>query len=170
MGLLDNILGGGGMMGRAPGSRGISPMTLALLGTLAYRTLKGKGRLADMLGTAHPQGDTRADAQGAGHGGLGDLLGAGAISDGLANLVNRFRQNGHGPEAESWISRGANSEMSPQQLEEALGEERVAWLEQQTGLSRAELLAGLSRSLPDAVDKLTPEGRIPEEHEVRRLM
>lgn len=60
--------------------------------------------------------------------------------------------------------------MAPSELERVLGEEKIAWLTQQTGLSREELLAGLSRELPHAVDKLTPDGRIPTEQEATRLM
>jgi uncharacterized protein YidB (DUF937 family) len=108
MGFLDSALGG---------SRrgGMSPLTMALLGTLAYRTMKGKGRLADILGTSRrapedpsglsPNGSGSADV-------LGGLLGPGALSEGLNNLINRFRQNGQGDKAESWVSRGANKQIS----------------------------------------------------------
>ncbi len=51
----------------------------------------------------------------------------------------------------------------------ALGEERIAWLMQQTGMCE-ELLAGLSQELPQAVDKLTPQGRMPTEQELGRLV
>jgi uncharacterized protein YidB (DUF937 family) len=59
--------------------------------------------------------------------------------------------------------------LSPTELEQALGQERIDWLTQQTGMSREELLAGLSRELPEAVDKLTPEGRLPTEQEAARM-
>lgn len=182
MSLLNNILMGSqaaGMFGRGMGGMGmgrgrggISPLTLALLGTLAYRTMKGKGRLADLLGTsrpAQPQPGTAA-SQSAEAGNPGDLLSPTALSEGLSRLVNRFRTNGHGAEAESWVGKGANQPIAPTALEEGLGEERISWLMEQTGMSRAELLEGLSKSLPDAVDQLTPEGKIPTEQEARRLM
>lgn len=193
MSLLNNILmgsQGGGMMGRGMGGMGgglgalgglgggrggISPMTLALLGTLAYRTMKGKGRLADMLGTsrrAEQQPGTSPQGANAGNtGGLpADLLSPTGLSEGLARLINRFKQNGHGDEAESWVAKGANQPIAPTALEEGLGEERISWLMEQTGMSRAELLEGLSKTLPDAVDQLTPDGKIPTEQEARRLM
>jgi uncharacterized protein YidB (DUF937 family) len=44
----------------------------------------------------------------------------------------------------------------------------LATLSQQTGLSREEILARLSRELPDAVDKYTPEGRLPSEADFGR--
>lgn len=169
--MLGNLFGGG--------RGGMSPITMALMGVLAYRTLKGKGRLADMLGRkpdgapdgANPYGgnagapDPRATGGGLG-GLLGGLLGGGAagglLSGGLNDLLKQFQQNGQGDKAESWIARGPNKQVSPQELEQGLGEERISWLMQETGLSRAELLEGLSRELPTAVDQLTPDGRVPE--------
>lgn len=167
MSLLDSVLGGSPGMGLfGGGSRGgISPITLALLGTLAYRTFKGKGRLADMLGTSDNRGSVPTRATSA-----SDLLSPAAISDGLTNLLNRFRQNGHAEKAESWVTTGANKAIAPTELEAGLGEERIGWLMSQTGLSKQELLAGLSETLPDAVDKLTPEGRVPTLQEAQRLM
>jgi uncharacterized protein YidB (DUF937 family) len=52
-------------------------------------------------------------------------------------------------------------------LERAIGPDVLGNLAQQTGLSQQEILARLSRELPEAVDKYTPQGRIPappEEH------
>jgi uncharacterized protein YidB (DUF937 family) len=192
MSLLNNVLMGSqaaGMFGRGMGGaglgrgmglgagRGVSPLTLALLGTLAYRTMKGKGRLADMLGTSRPSapqqpGANPAQASQAGNPAAlpGDLLSPGALSEGLSRLINRFRLNGHGAEAESWVAKGANEPIDPPALEEALGDERIAWLMEQTGMSKQELLEGLSKTLPGAVDQLTPDGKIPSEQEARRLM
>jgi uncharacterized protein YidB (DUF937 family) len=186
MALFGNILGGG----NAPRQSGMSTINMALLGVLAYRTLKGKGRLAEMLGRGNPATPAPGTATSApaNEGGLGGLLGGlgglgalgglfggegaagSAISDGLRHLMERFQQNGHGDKLQSWISPGPNKPISPDELEEALGEERVQWLMQETGLPKDQLLAGLSQKLPEAVDKLTPEGRLPEPHEtVQRI-
>jgi len=179
MGLLDSVLGGAT---RNAGSGGMSPITMALLGVLAYRTLKGKGRLADMLGTGQPAGanpmggnaGAPAPAAGGGLGGmLGGLLGGGAagglLSGGLQDLLKQFQTHGQGDAAKSWVEKGSNQPISPAQLEQALGEERITWLMQETGMPRQELLAGLSRELPAAVDKLTPDGRVPTEQEAARM-
>ena len=97
-------------------------------------------------------------------GGLGGLLGGGGIlSGGLSDLVKQFQNNGQGDKAASWVSSGPNNPIRPNELEAALGEERISWLMQQTGLSRDELLQGLSRELPGAIDELTPAGRLPSE-------
>ena len=66
-----------------------------------------------------------------------------------------------GETAQSWINSGPNKEISPQQLKQAIGSDVLEKLEQQTGLSQEELLARLSRELPTAVDKYTPDGRLP---------
>ena len=154
MGLLDLL--GGGRRG------GMSPMTMALLGLLAYRTMKGKGRLADMLGTGGGAG-----------GALGGLLTGGAagglLSGGLKDLIDQFQQNGQGKKAQSWVSSGPNEDASPQDIEKALGNERIEWLMEQTGMSRSELLGGLSRELPEAVNNMTPDGRLPSEEEAKRF-
>lgn len=165
MGLLDGILGGGQRRG------GMSPMTMALLGLLAYRTLNGKGRLSDMLG----KGGEGKDASGGGlggllQGGLGGLLGGGALSGGLGDLLKQFQEHGQGDKAQSWVSNGQNQQLSPRELEQSLGNERIEWLMKETGMSREDLLAGLSRELPDAVNELTPDGRLPTDQEAERLL
>jgi uncharacterized protein YidB (DUF937 family) len=83
-------------------------------------------------------------------------------------LVERFRQNGQGDVAESWVGHGPNKEVAPTQLERAIGPDVLATLSQQTGLSRDEILARLSKELPIAVDRYTPEGRLPKQQDVSR--
>ena len=172
MGLLDIL---GGTSARRGG--GMSPITMALLGLLAYRTFQGKGRLADMLGRGATSGSPVGPGAATGSGGLGDMLGgllgggaAGSIlSGGLGDLLKQFQQNGQGDKAESWVAKGPNKAVAPSELEQALGEDRIAWLMEQTGMSREELLAGLSRELPAVVDKLTPEGRLPTDREAGQI-
>jgi uncharacterized protein YidB (DUF937 family) len=170
MGLLDSVLGGGQRSGG-----GMSPITMALLGLLAYQTLRGKGRLGEMTG----KGDMLANAGGLGGllqgglGSLGSLLGGagagGMLSGGLQDLMKQFQDHGEGDKMQSWVSSGPNKPIDPQQLEQAIGEERVTWLMEQTGLSKQELLEGLAKELPQSVDKLTPQGHIPTEQEAQRM-
>ena len=61
------------------------------------------------------------------------------------------------------VLRNVSLQIAPPQLEQAIGPEVLNTLSQQTGLSREELLARLSRELPHAVDKYTPQGRLPTE-------
>lgn len=159
MGLLDVF--GGGVANR---SVGMPPLTLALAGLLAYRTLHRKGRLAEMLGTNGAAGGAPATAAT----GLGGLLSGGGLGLGLKDLLDRFRQAGHEKTAQSWMSTGPNQPIAPQELEQVLGEERLQWLMEQTGMSKDELLRGLSGTLPEAINKLTPNGRIPSDEELAR--
>jgi hypothetical protein len=80
----------------------------------------------------------------------------------------RFKQSGQGETAESWVKMGPNKPCTPAQLEQAIGPEVLDTLSKQTGLAREELLSRLCRELPDAVDKYTPQGRLPTEAELSR--
>ena len=92
---------------------------------------------------------------------LGGAGAGGLLSGGLGELLERFKQNGHGDTAQSWVDKGPNKEISPPELKQAIGPDVLAALEQQTGLSQQELLTRLSRELPGAVDKYTPDGQLP---------
>ena len=70
--------------------------------------------------------------------------------------------------AKSWVSRGPNQDISESDLARSIGSEDLNVLSQHTGLSRDELLAGLSRELPGAIDELTPDGRVPTPDEASR--
>jgi uncharacterized protein YidB (DUF937 family) len=186
MGMFD-VLGGGNRRGG-----GMSPIALAVLGALAYRTMKGKGRLADMFGTGQGASNTAGAggqqpgtagnagenrqpgaASTAGEGGLGGVLaglGGGGLGAGLKDLLDRFRQTGHEEQAKSWVSTGENRPIAPPELEDVLGPERIQWLMEQTGLPKEQLLAGLSRELPTAVDKLTPNGEVPTDEELTKQL
>lgn len=103
-------------------------------------------------------------------GGLGGLLAGGAagsvISGGLGDLLKQLQQNGHGDTANSWVGNGPNKQIAPGDLANALGSDQINGLMSQTGLSRDDLLSGLSQMLPEAVNHLTPDGRLPDENEV----
>ena len=161
----------------APGGqrRGMSPIMMALMGLLAYKALKGKNQPGTQTGAA-PGGGGGGNVGGLGDllsGGLGGLLGGGvggALSGGLNDLLKTFQQNGQGDKADSWVARGENKSIAPSELEQALGEERIGWLMQQTGMSRDELLKGLSQELPQVVDRMTPEGHVPSPQEAEKLV
>jgi uncharacterized protein YidB (DUF937 family) len=152
---------------------------VALLGLLAVAGYQNREKIAEMLG-ARSQGATGGSGQGnqPAEGGilgnLGGLLGgAGAgsvLSGGLRDLIDRFRQNGQGQAADSWVSTGPNQPLTPDQLERAVGPDVLDTLSQRTGLTREELLSRLTRELPAAVDKFTPDGRLPTEDEAARLI
>ena len=151
-------------------SRGFPSMT-ALLGLLAVAGYQNRDKSAEMLGGLGKDKSGAGPGAGAA-GGLGGVLEGlrgslgntgpgGFLNGGLGELLDRFKQNGQGATADSWVSTGPNQPVNPSQLEQAIGPDVLAALEQQTGLPRQELLARLSRELPHAVDKYTPEGRLP---------
>lgn len=153
------------------------PSMTALLGLLALAGYQNRDKLAELLGGgqgAPATANSRAAPTGPGSsgGGLGGLVGGllgnqrGAapgsfLNSGLGEMLERFHQAGHGAAAQSWVNQGPNQEIAPQHLEQALGPDVLATLAQRTGLSRDELLSRLSRELPSAVDRYTPDGRIP---------
>jgi uncharacterized protein YidB (DUF937 family) len=187
MGLLD-VINGMQQGPRGPSSPdtqsggGMSPMTMAILGLLAWKAVKHfSGNQANASPTpASPSGTTAGGGTGGAgtggvlgnllKGGLGGLLAGGAagsvLSGGLGDLLNQFQQSGHGEVANSWVGTGPNKQISPDDLAKALGADQIHALSAQSGMSRDELLAGLSRHLPEVVNHLTPEGRLPSENEL----
>ena len=148
-------------------SRGM-PSMVALLGLLALAGYQNRDKLAEMMRGAGQSAGGR-DGQAGGLGGilgsLGNMISGNSpdtvVNDGVGGLVDRFKENGQGDKAESWVKTGPNEPISPDQLERAIGPDVLETLVKQTGLSREELLARLSRTLPEAVDRYTPDGRIP---------
>jgi uncharacterized protein YidB (DUF937 family) len=195
MGLLD-ILNGmqdgprGASAPSDPNSKGgMSPMTMAILALLAYKAVKHLGGSQPGSSPAAPAPSPNTVNAGLpgglgglggalGGGGLGDLLKGGlggllaggaagsVISGGLGDLLKQFQDSGHGDAADSWVSPGPNKQISPGDLGRALGADQINALASQTGLSRDELLDGLSQHLPDVINQLTPHGRLPNENEV----
>jgi uncharacterized protein YidB (DUF937 family) len=82
--------------------------------------------------------------------------------DALQQLIARFEQGGFAEIIQSWIGTGRNRPIEPHQLGEALGTEKVDQLSDQTGLPHETLLQELSRLLPTVIDRLTPQGKLPE--------
>lgn len=189
MGLLD-VLNGMQNGPRGPSnpsaqssSGGMSPMTMAILALLAYKAVKHLGGSSQPGASPAPAptpspNTVNAGLPGGGMGGLGDVLKGGlggllaggaagsVISGGLGDLLKQFQQSGHGDTANSWVSPGPNKQISTGDLASALGADQINTLASQSGLSRDELLAGLSQHLPDVINHLTPNGRLPTEDEV----
>jgi uncharacterized protein YidB (DUF937 family) len=185
MGLLD-VLNGMQNGPRGPStpssqqsSGGMSPMTMAILGLLAWKTFKhltaGQPGAAPQTAPAQVPPPANAGAGGGGlgdvlKGGLGGLLAGGAagsvLSGGLGDLLNQLQQGGHGETANSWVGKGENKPIAPGDLASALGADQIQSLSAQSGLSRDELLSGLSQYLPQVIDHLTPDGRLPTENEI----
>jgi uncharacterized protein YidB (DUF937 family) len=180
MGLMDVLNGmqNGPRGQRSPGtgsSGGMSPITMAVLGLIAYKALKSFAGQPATNPAAPSQG--AAPSGGLGgllKGGLGGLLAGGAagsvLSGGLGDLVKQFQQAGQGSAANSWVGNGPNNPITPDVLARVLDSDQIKTLMANSGLSRDELLAALSQHLPALVNELTPNGRLPTEQEASHLM
>lgn len=102
--------------------------------------------------------------QGAGGGILGAVMQM--INDprtgGLSGLMDAFRQGGLGEVFNSWVSSGPNQPVSGQQLQGILGNERIQPVASQLGVSNEEASGQLAQYLPQVIDRLTPDGQLPE--------
>src|SRR5690348_4641219 len=165
------------------GGGGMSPLTMALLGLLAYKAVKSFAGGQPSAASAGPGAPAGGNIGAPGTepnvaGNLGDLLkgvlGGGAagsaLSGGLNDLLKQLQQNGQGDAANSWVGTGQNKAIAPKDLANALGADRINALMAYSGMSREDMLSGLSKHLPNVVDKLTPEGRLPTEAEASRLV
>lgn len=167
-------------------SRGFPSLT-ALLGLLAVAGYQNRDKIAEIVNSfgkggapgqlpgqqpqSLPPGQTASlpDQATAGpQSGLDKLLagigGAGAgglLTGGLGELLEQFRNNGHGKVADSWVGSGQNEEISTPNLQSALGPEILKTITQATGMTEQEILQRLSSVLPSAIDQYTPGGRLP---------
>jgi uncharacterized protein YidB (DUF937 family) len=167
--------------GSGTGTGTMSPITMAILGLLAYKAMKsfrgaepaeapsGAGRAP----SPPPGGNVKVAAPAGSGGGLGDLLKGGLggllaggtagsiLGGGLNDLLKQFQQSGLHEETNSWIGTGPNKTIAPNDLAKALGDDQINAMMQHSGLSRDELLESLSQHLPRVIDQLTPEGQVP---------
>jgi uncharacterized protein YidB (DUF937 family) len=154
------------------------PSMTALLGLLAIAGYQNRDKLTEIFNSAtgaltkSGDGGAQPKAPGAPSKAPGDLSKVlagvpggtgvgGLLGGGLNELLDQFTKNGQGDAAKSWVGSGPNKDVSPPELKQAIGQDVLAALVAQTGLSQDELLARLSRELPSAVDKYTPDGRLP---------
>jgi uncharacterized protein YidB (DUF937 family) len=148
MGLFDNAV---------PGGNVTKPLMIALGALLVGKMLSGKSAeqpaepQAPAPSGPSPTGTTSAD---------GGLLG------GLGGLLDRLKDVGHGNVADSWVGTGQNQPINANDLGTAIGPQIIREIAQRTGLDEQELLKQLSAALPGIVDKLTPNGQIPQQHQV----
>ena len=136
-----------------PGGIG-KPLMLGLGALLATNVLfGGKGQTASA--SAQPTTDTSDP---------------GGVLGGLGGLVNKLQQGGLGDVVNSWVGSGQNQPVSPSQLGSALGPSVIKTVSQLTGLSEDDLTKQLSQVLPGVINGLTPNGRLPTQSELSKML
>ena len=128
-------------------------LAVAMLGMLAYQN---RDKIGDLI-----RGAGNRDPNNPHGGGLLDQLSKGVSGTAIGDILDRFRNAGAGSKVDSWVGTGPNQPIDPKDVETAIDEDTLTSLSMQTGLSRDELIARITKDLPEAVDKLTPKGELP---------
>lgn len=118
------------------------------------------GLMGGASGSSSPMGGVLSSILGGGQSGG---FGSSGMGGGLGGLLSQFERAGLGHVAQSWIGNGPNQPVSPDQLQNVFGEDRVRDMAQQAGMPQHDFLSQLSQHLPRAVDGITPNGRLPDE-------
>jgi len=83
---------------------------------------------------------------------------------GLQGVLGKFQQAGYGAQADSWVSTGQNQPINADALSQVLGHGQLSQIAQQLGLSQGAVAGGLASVLPQVIDKMTPQGQVPDDH------
>jgi uncharacterized protein YidB (DUF937 family) len=150
--------------------------------------------LEDILGQVLKQSGGSAGVQSGAGGGLGDLLGglmgggsqggsggsgmgaAAAVlapmvagflkGGGLEKLLSGFKQAGMEKQAASWVGKGPNEPISPQQVEQVVAPEQIDEVASELGVSHEQAAGVLAEVIPAVVDGVTPGGEVPSTEEL----
>jgi uncharacterized protein YidB (DUF937 family) len=111
-----------------------------------------------------------------GGGGLGNVLGgmlggnSGGAGAGLGGLLEQFQRAGFGDHAASWVGTGENKPLPPDAMGQVLGNDAVANIAKQAGVTEADASAGLGQLLPQLIDHLTPNGQMPSADQLAKSL
>lgn len=148
MGLFDNAVPGGNIT---------KPLMIALGALLVGKMLSGRSaEQPEQPETAAPPAPIPA----------GTTAGDGGLLGGLGGLLDKLKNAGHGNVTDSWVGTGQNQPINANDLGAAIGPQVIREIAQRTGMDEGELLKQLSTALPGIVDKLTPNGQVPQQHQV----
>jgi uncharacterized protein YidB (DUF937 family) len=165
------------------------PSLLALLGLVAAAGFQHRDKLGQILGQSglgqpgSGQSGLGNSAPRAGEFGdklnsAGDVLGrtasdvGGSLMSGLNELLETFRSAGNRDQADSWITPGVPTQtLSREQVEASIGRDTLTDLARDTGMDYDDLLDRLAKTIPEAVDRATPDGHFPQsDDEVRERL
>lgn len=80
---------------------------------------------------------------------------------GLGAVLRRFRLQGYGPQARSWVAPGHNQQLDEHAIHEVVGQDELERISRDLGVPQHEVAEGFAEILPEVVDRLTPEGEVP---------
>lgn len=86
---------------------------------------------------------------------------------GVGAVLDRFRQHGLSDQAASWVSTQTNAPLQAQDVQKVIGDDEIDAMAQKLGVSREQVAQGLSHILPQVIDKVTPEGAVPQDADQR---
>src|SRR3954470_14170961 len=147
MGLFDNAVPGGNIT---------KPLMIALGALLVGKMLSGRSAEQPDQAQAPAPADPTPVGTGSGDGGL---LG------GLGGLLDKLKNAGHGNVADSWVGTGQNQSINANELGNAIGPQVIREIAQRSGMSEQEVVKQLSAALPGIIDRLTPNGQVPPQHQ-----
>ena len=176
-GLLGNVLGGalGGGQQQSGGNNALLQMALQMLMHKGGGQQSGGG-LGDVLGSLMGGGGSQQQSQGSGAGGalgniLGGLMGGGQPQQqqnggmgGLGSLLEAFQKNGMGEQVNSWVGTGENMPVSGEQVTSAFGHDQISQMAEKLGMSHGDVSGGLAQMLPQLINHVTPNGQVPQDH------
>jgi len=81
---------------------------------------------------------------------------------GLEGVLSRFRQNGLGQQADSWVSTGQNMNISTNELQQVFGSSTFRDLASQLGMPDEQVGSTMAQVLPELINRLTPQGNLPD--------
>ena len=87
---------------------------------------------------------------------------ANGSGSGLTDIVGSLQSGGLGDAVASWLGSGENASVAPDQLQSALGDDAISQFAEKAGVSGGEASAMLASILPQVIDKLSPDGQLPD--------
>jgi uncharacterized protein YidB (DUF937 family) len=88
------------------------------------------------------------------------------MNGGLQKILGRLQDNGKGAKGQSWVASGPNEPADAADIRDALDKDELAQIAKQLGVSEDEAAQAVAHVLPDVVDQVTPEGKVPPDQEL----
>ena len=158
----------GGLPNLSPVAKGVM-LVLAAKAWQAYSSQRAAGGAAPAAASAQSSGGIGSFGAGSLLGGLAGMIGGLGGAGALGGLMRQFEQTGFGEHARSWIGGGENEPIEPEQVETVLGGQTLNELAKRFQIPIDQLKTELAAALPEAVDQLTPRGKLPSDADLAKL-